>query len=698
MKSTKMSLTAGAAPFRAHARLIRLLGEELISDEVMAVVELVKNCYDADAKRVLISLTGISYPETALIRIADDGSGMSIDALLHGWLEPANSMKRTRTGRKVRTSLGRVPLGEKGIGRFAVDKLGSDVELITRGIGLSSESVLEIKLNHYDHDMYLDEVENFWRTQEPLEFSDQDHGTILNIRNLRRVWDRDMVARLQEGLVRLVSPVTIDNNFEIELRCPDFPEFSGKVVNRLLESAPYQLSGSVNCQGIFTVETGISATIDLRELNREYFGGPDGVLREPTCGPFHITLNIWDLESTTGITPTVRKVIRSRSGMSIYRDNFRIWPYGERDDDWLELNQRRVNNPTLRVSNNQIIGFVGITHADNPELRDRTSREGLLENIAFTDLKALVLASLSLLENERFNRRRGLLSIPKENRKKSADPIMQLLAQLREGSTKKDDNGMLVREIENAYREKADKDRLRFKQVVRLAGVGMTAELITDTFEREVHTAMILLNTLAGISQFSADTEARELVQRVSERMDNISEQLDLMNVLYRPSLQDNGPVNVRGATHDVIKLLAHRIVQTGTTVDLQGGSNLTVNINRGYLMQVLMILVENSLNAMENNGNKPRCLQIEVIEEDGFGGLRLLDSGPGVSDDVRHLIFEPTFSTRQAGRGLGLSVARDILAVYSSSLELVKRDSSLAGACFEIRFDGRRLTRRPNR
>jgi len=85
-------------------------------------------------------------------------------------------------------------------------------------------------------------------------------------------------------------------------------------------------------------------------------------------------------------------------------------------------------------------------------------------------------------------------------------------------------------------------------------------------------------------------------------------------------------------------------------------------------------------------------CVEIKVITESGFKGLLISDNGPGVPPGIRNLIFQPYFSARQAGRGLGLHVARDILEIYNCSLELVLDRSPLPGACFEIRFDGRRL------
>src|SRR5262249_46834002 len=153
------------------------------------------------------------------------------------------------------------------------------------------------------------------------------------------------------------------------------------------------------------------------------------------CGPFDVTFSVWDLDAVGsgrgGISRQERALLRKRSGISIYRDGFRIAPYGDAGDDWLELNQRRVNNPTMRVSTNQLIGAVEITDRADPGLRDRTSREGLLVSQAFQDLKLLVIAALSQLEEQRFAARKATTS---DERVVSDDPVLRHL-ELAEGAS-----------------------------------------------------------------------------------------------------------------------------------------------------------------------------------------------------------------------------------------------------------------------
>jgi C4-dicarboxylate-specific signal transduction histidine kinase len=164
------------------------------------------------------------------------------------------------------------------------------------------------------------------------------------------------------------------------------------------------------------------------------------------------------------------------------------------------------------------------------------------------------------------------------------------------------------------------------------------------------------------------------------------------MGPLYRSSLQDNEPVDIRGAVYDVIAILNHQLVESNTRVNLSCEQILTIRMNRGHLMQAVMILLENALASMKEVETSDPRIEVRIVAEKGNAGLLIADSGPGIPDNLHRLIFEPYFSTRKAGRGLGLHVAKDILAGSNSSLELGSAKMSLRGACFEVRFDQRRV------
>ncbi len=690
--------TRGVVPFRARARLIRLLGEELISNEAMAVTELVKNAYDADARTVTVRVREMSRPQDTIIEVIDDGDGMTLDTVLHAWMEPAGSQKRGATGKR-RTALGRLPLGEKGVGRFACDKLGQELELITRAREAKEEAVLTITWHAFESDAYLDDVHTDWQIRAPQDFTGERHGTLLRMRRARAVWDETLLTRVRDGLARLVSPHTDRGDFTVVLDCPDVPALHGPVTNALLAGAPHHIDGEIDRGGILRArgDDGIPLDVDLRLLFPDHFMS-GGTLRAPVCGPLSLSLHVWDLDAGGRRTPTTdratRAALRASSGLSIYRDGFRVLPYGERGDDWLELNQRRVNNPTLRVSNNQIVGVVEITQHANPDLRDRTSREGLVETPAFFDMRMLVLATLSLLEERRFALRRASQPVVVPTRER--DAILQWVDRAR--AQAKDASGVrqALQEVESIYQQHTREQEARYAHVVRLAGIGLAAERMTEEFARTLDASTTTLRTaLNEASVLDTPGPLRDHLRTLQDQYELLGEQLSLMAPLYRPSSRETEDLDVRGAVHDVALVLAGRLREAGVRLRITQDRPLVSRINRGHLMQVLMILIDNALNALRPMGADHQAqVHVHVVTGDGGPALIVADNGPGVRAEVRELIFAPLYASRAGGRGLGLYVARDILSGYNATIDLLEQPPLLPGANIVIRFDGRRIRR----
>ena len=232
----------------------------------MALVELAKNAFDADAREVIITLHHPDNLEAAYIEICDDGMGMDLDTLLHAWLEPATEHKR-QGGRKRRTALGRYPLGEKGVGRFAADKLGTEMELVTRARGEQQEIRLAICWDQFDTGKYLDEIVNTWEVRVPEVFKEDTHGTRIRLAQLRTPWDVTRVTRVRDGLARLVSPFSTAHDFRVNLICEAYPDQSGPISNDLLKHAPYSLIGRVDNAGLLSIENHSCEAIDLRQTS-----------------------------------------------------------------------------------------------------------------------------------------------------------------------------------------------------------------------------------------------------------------------------------------------------------------------------------------------------------------------------------------------------------------------------------------------
>src|SRR5262245_2939395 len=154
----------GEVAFQPRARLLKLIGSELISDEVLAVTELVKNAHDADAANVVVDFRAVTSPEGEIV-VRDDGFGMSLDTLLGHWMQPAATSKAHPSSRF--TPSGRRMLGEKGVGRFAADKLGRHLELISRRKGQRDEVFARFDWDAFDNDhLLMSEVQNQWELRQ----------------------------------------------------------------------------------------------------------------------------------------------------------------------------------------------------------------------------------------------------------------------------------------------------------------------------------------------------------------------------------------------------------------------------------------------------------------------------------------------------------------------------------------------------
>lgn len=688
----------GTAPFRPQARLIRLLGEQLISDETTAILELIKNSYDADARRVDIRFLAPSGGGSPSVEIQDDGDGMDLQTLLTGWLEPA--VHRKRGGRwKERTPLGRFPLGEKGVGRFAADKLGASMELVTRSRTGADEIVLQIRWGLFESDVYLDEIENHWSSRSPVIFTGDAHGTLIRITELRFQWDGRFLQRIRDSLTRLISPNTKTDDFAIILECSNRPEFSGIVTNRLLDQAPYQLRGRVDASGRLHIEEAGRTVkiVDLRSRMREYLSDGNGRSQPLSCGPFSLALHAWDLDAVSQselkVDRATRQTLKQWSGISIYRDGFRVLPYGERGDDWLELNQRRVNNPTLRLSNNQIIGIIDVTQQDNPDLRDRTSREGMIDNQAFEDFRQLVLASLAYLEEFRFSRRHGAT-------KKAAaasgdsDPVLQLLAQLHQ-SAGGPASPSAVAELERAYRARLEEQQRREDNLLRLAGLGIAAERSAPAMAATVAAAaqalQILRRRTATIA--SGDQVLAEGVTELSGLLDHMVDQLDVLTPLRAVSSKGIEAVDLRAVVADVQQILFHPIRQGQVHLQVTEYNAPVLHAQHGHILQMMLVLFDNALYWLNQvSPGVRRIIRVHLWSKGSRGGFTVADSGPGITTTQAKLIFEPFYSTRREGLGLGLFVARQLAQRYGGDVGLREQKPFLPGANVVVQFPLSRL------
>ena len=729
-------------PFRPKARLLRTLGAELISNDRVAVMELVKNAYDADASVVVIRFVGPLTEGRGSIEIWDDGLGMDAQTLQEGWLDIASNTK----ARTTRTKKKRRVLGEKGIGRFSAAFLGQDMLLTTHKYG-NNELTLLVDWTMFDRDdTYLDQIDVAWESREIQTFAvngeaqqvfqqagvtsfQKEQGTIVRIEKLRHPWitEEDSPAQnrkkvqysrthevelLRTALARLVrgtaKEASLNQRFQIILsfeNCgDDFAHLAGSIEAPVFDSPQYAIKGMIDANGNADLHYSSYATGDDRSITDKLWEHND---RAPLVGPFRIDLRVWDRDDKSlreYLIPTSKaksednpistpKEFRDRlddvTGISVYRDGFRVMPFGERGDDWLGLDLRRVNNPTLRVSNNQIIGEVLITADDNKNLVDQSNREGFIDSAAYPDLRELIIAALSKLETERFHAR---------PRKKPTTPsglaskmdLSAISEAVRQRYPNDKELSELVRKQDRAIQEGLKEVRETLSRFSRLATLGTMIDTVLHDGRTPLAKASAYLDdTIISISSGSN----RDIIMSNAKKIEPCIEQESRLFDRLAP-FSGRKVGHWITATADALLMQAKEMLQAESKdrVDvIIQPSNISLKVDSSEVLVVLTNLLINAIYWAYRNRNQrpPTVLMYARLTDDGSAVLGVSDTGPGVAENDRASIFEPYFTTKPDGVGLGLNIAgQAMMDTFGGRLNLVE-PGPLPGATFEAVFEG---------
>lgn len=670
----------GTISFRPRARLLKLIGEELISDDVVAVSELVKNAHDADAATVTVAMRGVAG-QHGEIEVRDDGCGMDLETLLSKWMEPAAS---TKVGDDHRlTAKGRRMLGEKGVGRFAADKLARKLELISRAQSSREEIRAEIDWDLFDDgERMLDEIKNRWEVRPASVI--KPHGTVLRLSGLRAPWCERMFRRLSIRLGRLLSPFRQRDQFSIRIESDEFPQYSGELRSDILEKAPYRVEARFDGSQAISIRTE-----KMRTVQRRWNGHG-----ELTCGPVRIRIFAFDLdgEAVARIGPRmeVRAWLKEWSGVSIYRDGFRIWPYGEPHDDWLRLDQRRVNNPVEHLSNNQVIGFIDITRDGNPELLDQTNREGLMNNRSLEDLRRLVYFVLQVLEAERQSVRHPLRRVnvlsPAPNGNGSFSLELEELATRATPELARDLRQLGRKITDEKSREQASQLRL-LDGYADLAAIGQMVAGLLPVLPKDIEG---MQSELRAIRHSLPQTNGHgDVIGRLAGSLADLTERLQLLSHASGGNDRRRAidlVAEVETFRNSIVPLLESRGVWL--EVDYPESQVLRTEMRPEHFHCLLHILTLNSLDWIGKSSSSK--IRVVITANDQECDLVFSDTGPGIPSHLCIRVFEPRFSLKEAGRGMGLTVAKHLMETHGGYIHVIT-DGRRRGANIRLTFPRKR-------
>ncbi len=378
--------------FESDAKLVDTLGQQLIPNNGVGLSELVKNSYDADASIVEIHL-GAAFEEDlskSYILIKDDGEGMSFEDLEEKFFTIAHEH-----GRREKTPKGRIPVGEKGIGRFAVQRLGKRLLLFTKKRG-GPEYKVEVDWERFTPGTKLGEVELVVQSDHEKEFEENGFGTILLIANLRERFDGKTLAHLKREVNVLISPFAQTKDFQINLKVPEDKEH---LSSAKLGTAAFARQSHFQFKGQLDKTTGLlSYTFDNNHPWSENKGYHETGVWHDWKGSFlkGLEFDFYIFNKTSALlnnTGVIRTELNSLVGIRLYRNNLRVYPYGQNDgkrpiNDWLGITRERAQNTSSWFGEDQCIGAINFQRNKNLnwELKDKTDRSGMIENEHWDEL------------------------------------------------------------------------------------------------------------------------------------------------------------------------------------------------------------------------------------------------------------------------------------------------------------------------
>lgn len=763
-------------PFSVSARTARLIGRENVANAEGALIELVKNCYDADSNDVIVL---IDKPSNQ-IAIIDFGDGMTDQIITEQWMTIGTDDKLNNAI----TSTGRIKSGAKGIGRFALDRLGESCTMITfpktKNIGFKWEvnwSDFEqknkdgrnININEVFADISLLENTSYYnellntaidiQALKKIEEIQNDKnkvvhsGTALIIKNLRDSWDDSYIAKVYQTL-ELLNPPEGLNKINIWVISGEFPEKYGLVDNEEFKDYDYKLVANYKKnkeknpeyeveikihrnefdfnlidKRLFDIQEMQSFPFDIKTFEKEEFeikrrftelmkGFKDEKDLLKNIGDFEFTF--YFLKNTFSSIDRKKyfykdflgnrgKWIEKFGGIKLYRDDFRVRPYGEigtQAYDWLMLGERFSLNPAgfarkgSRVRPTQVAGAVKFSRLDNPYLEDQSNREGIPETDTFTVFKNLLLGIIKVQEDDRstigFNLNKLYYSV---NELEKIIAESEKIAQSEEDSTteSQEDTRKKNKTLQTGF--KAITQRLEEKEDELATSRAMaSAGIMIASFSHEFHGIKNDLSSRTkDLRKYLKEVIDYEKLKNIPDRKnplklidefqkqdDKIRQWIEFSVELTKKDRRKNKKVDLKEYFDGFRTLWAKLFEQRVDDFSVNYGENKTfsLKISELDLDTIFDNLITNSIEAFDSSGFsgiKKIAIDLENIGDDIL--IRYYDTGPGISKTYSNIndIFTPFETSKKddlgndIGTGLGMWLVKSSIDSNKGQVELIR-------------------------
>jgi len=666
--------------FRTNSKLKTLVGQELITNNNIAIFELIKNSYDAGATEVDIQFhdflfvdKGWKSSENSKIKIIDNGIGMTVEEVDKYWMELGNSSKEKNKllrldSKKMGELITRFANGEKGIGRFGVDKIGE--ELILESIGqskLNEKVIVYFDWNKYDdRSKLLQEIKNEYY----IEFLEQNisSGLSLTIKKLRDEWENNNIEKLKKDISKFLSPIDDESDFKIKISFYVEGEVkeSTHLKNDTFEHLKCKIEADLGSDGIAEISIKIDDEIEYVERVQIF----------EKQSPFGRTfVEIYYLDKGEKISFTRRMGIRPSDygNIKIFRDKFRIVPYGEPHNDWLEIDRHHAQGMFRTFGTRDLVGNVFLDGKDLSQLdalKEATDRVGFIEDRPeFESLKDFLWNLISMFENFIFNRIKkqaqdGYDTVKKETSELKVD-IDTKVKELKDTI-----DGLVI----------APEDKKIF-----LDNIASTEVLLNDRIDKiekasdKIESKIKIYSQLSnreGIVLYTLYEDIAKLVEGSLDRVNStkLHKKNEILNdIIDRISDQYESYLHQKNISLEI--------------VCPKETDHVKVFCARESLLTVFDNLLNNSVKALEGIDNAKIRIMIQLNDKEI--AIYFSDNGCGIPKDKYATVFS-LWSSETSGTGIGLASVKENLTDINGTIHLVDIEEDDFSTSFLIKLPRR--------
>ncbi|MFA5104792.1 MAG: ATP-binding protein [Candidatus Margulisiibacteriota bacterium] len=661
--------------FEPKARLLLQLGDQLIRSESIALLEIIKNSYDANASVVRVSMKNIDNPASGEIVIEDDGIGMDADIIKNIWMQPGTDYKwKIIQGIKKVDKKNRIPIGEKGIGRFGVHKLGFQIELVSRKEN-KKEIMLKMNWKDFDTDDLLVKIPVVLRERgTPEYFTGKKTGTRVIIRDLKNAWTREAVRELYRSVNSLSSPFETLDSFRVYFNLDKQEWLAGLVtfddiknhalyygeciiennsIKRLkyefrpwdtmskLQGRKHELRDVRMVEQVLNSDTGKMEWVDID-------------LSKHKLGVIKFKILIFDRASkilSLGLTDKkgFKEYLDINGGVRVFRSGIRVYDYGERSNDWLGLDIRRVNQPGKTLSNNIIIGAVYLDRVASADLEEKTNREGFVENAAYFKFLSAVNFALEKILTERNTDKekvRKLFSPTAPD-----EPVMGNLKILQDKIIKEIPKGKFRNELVKTIKD-IEADYKMINQIyTRSASAGLSLGIVIHEVSK------IIDELLAAVDEIPSHKHIVSLVKILHKTVS------DYAGVIKQSTKSKEDLIEIidQALSNIQFRIKAHKI-EIIKSYKKRSKINAVVKCAPNLIISTIINLIDNSIWWQNYANIKSKKIIIDITEEHkGYTSILIADNGPGFSISPEEAV-KPFISDKPGGMGLGLHLAYEVM------------------------------------